>query len=164
MWLLSPLVFFFIAIFIHALSRRFFPIFGAVSQFFVIGSLVGLFLIAFLGFYYGYILPNALTALLCYSLLCEVYIFLFSAVLSSISLNLLLRLERGGGTADSISQSFDGESMVVRRIDRMIQADLLQAQGTGAILSPKGKRIFGILTLLRKFFKHPQDNEYSPNP
>src|SRR6266852_9130409 len=92
----------------------------SVRRFLLIGVPLGVALVAVSLACFGPTIP-ALAAILLYALLCELYIFLFTLVLSSVSATMLIMLREGPVDAARISSACDPREMVNLRLERMIR-------------------------------------------
>jgi predicted transcriptional regulator len=90
-----------------------------------------------------------------YGLCCELYVFLFTLAMSSISANLLVSLSRRAMTAAEIEQLYDSRAMVSSRIDRLVAVGLFDETPAGLELTAKGARTVRTFGRLRTFFRHP---------
>ena len=81
-----------------------------------------------------------ITGALTYAFLCNLYIFLFTATLSSVSSNLLFRLSREALTPDDVERLYSGRAMAEVRIKRLVDAGFLAAGTTGLTLTAAGRR------------------------
>lgn len=153
MWLIASIISFSLALFLHAAVCRLPRPGNTVVRFFIVGSVIGCALILVLALSYGFS-PQLAAGSLVYAFLCELYIFLFTLAISSVSANLLLNLSYGGMTQQQIEHKYNSSLMVTQRIDRMIATGLIQETTQGITLTARGSRLFGFLEGLRQFFRH----------
>ena len=125
-----------------------------VIRFLVVGSVAGLALIACLAARYGLWSREAVAGVLLYGFLCELYIFLFTMTLSSISSNLLTLLLRGPMSDAEVSNVYDSRHMVEQRLQRLLGTGFLGRDGERLILTAKGARLLRMLRHFRAAFKH----------
>ena len=95
--------------------------------------------------------PAALAGMTAYAFACELYIFTFTLVTSSVSVSLLLsRL----APSQSVQRAptLSPEAMVRRRLDNMAEAGLLRARDGRYFLTPKSQRLVRLHRQLRRFF------------
>src|SRR5262245_47184982 len=112
MWLVGVLLSLMIAVVGHAgLCRASMPL-NVVARFLITGGLVGAFLVWWLVGRYGITAPQTWAAALLYAFCCELYIFLFTFAMSSITANLVARLSRCDMTDRDIEQLYDSRHMV----------------------------------------------------
>jgi hypothetical protein len=154
MWLASALASFLVAIVLHAVTGRIPLIANAVIRFLAAGGAVGLALIAWLVDRYGLASAELWSGAAIYAFLCQLYIFLFTMTLGSISANLLVHLSRGPLRLDEVEQLYAGRRMVEFRIARLIGTSLLAHEAEGLALTPRGLRTVAMYRRLRSFFKH----------
>jgi hypothetical protein len=97
------------------------------------------------------------SSLLAYAFACELYLFLFTMVGSSVCARLLLLLrERDRSTAE-IKELYEPRGMVERRMDRLVTAGLLRREGSRCRVTSRGQRLAGLFMAVKQFFRHPQD-------
>lgn len=88
-------------------------------------------------------------ALAVYAFACELYIFLFTLVGSSIGVKLLLALRGGPLSSERLDALCAPAGMVERRLERMRAVGLLDATD---VVSAKGRRLVRVFRALRQFF------------
>jgi hypothetical protein len=94
-------------------------------------------------------------ALLLYTFACELYIFLFTLVDSSISAPLLLALSSASLTQAEIDRLWPGTEMVDRRIEKLVASGFLRATSSGWVVTAKGWALLAVFRILRQFFRLP---------
>jgi hypothetical protein len=157
MWLLLAGFGLVLAVLAHAALSRIERLPGnMVTRFVAPAGLVGLGLLAVLLSRYGLDVPT-LAGLLLYSLGCELYVFLFTMVSSSISVAILLRLESGGLTRREIDMLYTEEKMVAGRVARLVANGFLVATPSGYAVSDRGQVLLHSFSRLRRFFGHDRD-------
>jgi hypothetical protein len=144
----ATLAAFVLAILGHAALRRAAPRVGSVGGFLLVGALMGAGLAGLLAQRDGLAL-HSWAALASYAFACELYIFLFSSVSSSVSASFLYRLRSGKPPAVS------GTAMVARRLERMLSAGILEKTSSGYRATARGARLLRAYRSLRGFFKRP---------
>jgi hypothetical protein len=100
-----------------------------------------------------------LSGLLIYALACELYIFLFTLTLSSVSANLLLALRRQALTVAEIEKLYDSRKMVDQRLARLEALRLLRRTEDRLLPTPAGLKAKARWLSLRKIFRHPNLDE-----
>jgi hypothetical protein len=105
---------------------------------------------------YGATAPQTWAGAMVYALSCELYIFLFTFALTSITANLVGKLSRCDLTDTDIEQLYDSRHMVATRLDRLIAIGLVVERPAGLQLTRKGARMACTLSRLRGFFRHPK--------
>jgi hypothetical protein len=135
-----------IAIAGHAGLRRIAPGLGSVSAFLLAGCVVGAALAAALFERWG-LRMETWAALAAYAFACELYIFLFTLVGSSVSVAFLYRLRSGAPPAA------DGRAMVTRRLQRMVTSGILEKTDTGYRHTTRGARLLRAYRYFRAFFR-----------
>jgi hypothetical protein len=139
----------------HALSARV-PRGNPIVKFVAVGGLGGLGLAGHLVLWTGVSL-TAFAGVLAYAFACELYLFLFTLVASSVSVRLLLLLREGDLSAAQIQALYEPSGMVARRIDRLLAADLVTKEGTAYRVTPRGRRLVRLFLTAKGFFRHPQE-------
>ena len=147
MWALASFAAFLAAIIGHAALRRAAPGVGSVTAFLMVGGLVGAGLAALLLRERG-LTVESLAGLASYAFACELYIFLFCSISSSISASLLYRLRSG-----KIEDSLGGKAMVERRLARMVSSGILEPTAAGYRHTARGVRLLRAYRYLRDFFR-----------
>ena len=125
-----------------------------VIRFLAVGGITGLVLAWLVIAHYGAIAPQTIAALLAYALACEIYIFLFTMTISSISANLLIKLSERELTIPDISSMYDSGKMVAQRLHRLVGTGFLRDSEAGVTITEKGQRLTAAFDLLRSFFRH----------
>jgi hypothetical protein len=143
-----------LAVFANYLSARLFSFEQAVGRFFLIGSCFGVGLLWCL--YSEYSLGiETIAALLLYAVFCELYVFLFTFVLGSVSANIVLRLNKRSLNDQQLNDIYSSEAMVELRIDRLLEKGLLLNDGDQLRSSKGGQRVAVAFNRLQRLFGHP---------
>lgn len=98
--------------------------------------------------------PTTVAALVVYAFACELYVFLFTLVASSVSASLLMALASGGLTRREISALCDEEGMVRMRLERLVRGGLLRAAPAGYAPTRAARVMLAGFRMLRRFFRH----------
>jgi hypothetical protein len=156
MWFIGAILSLMIAVLAHAgLCRASVPLNG-VTRFLVTGGVVGVCLVWWLLSRYGAASPQVWAGAVVYAFCCELYIFLFTFAMSSITANLLIKLSRCDMTDTDIEQLYDSRHMVATRLDRLVAIGLVDEHVTGLRLTNEGARMVRTFRQLRSLFRHPQ--------
>jgi hypothetical protein len=156
MWFVGALLGLMIAVVGHAvLCRAPMPL-NVVTRFLITGGLVGTCLVWWLLYRYGPTAPQTWAGTVIYALCCELYVFLFTFAMSSITANLLAKLSRCDMTDTDIEQLYDSRHMVATRLDRLVAVGLVDERPTGLSLTTEGARMVRTFRRLRGLFRHPQ--------
>jgi hypothetical protein len=155
MWILWTAAYFIFAVGIHALTCRILSG-NRVIKFLVGGSSV----VGLLAFHL-LILNSSLwvffSSLTIYAFLCELYIFLFTLVGSSISAKLLVTLRTKKLSDDEIARLYSTTGMVKSRIERLQATDLVCKLGSQNFkVSPKGEILVRAFSMFQWFFGHSE--------
>jgi hypothetical protein len=155
-WLLHIVLAFGVAVLAHALYVRLAPNSNRLFSFLAIGTLVGLRALAYIARHFSIVSAETLAAALLYAFLCELYIFLFSSSLTSISMNILIRLLFKPIPTKELEQDYSGEAMVRIRIERLLGTNMLERVTPESIptLTARGQGFLDSVGKLRKFFRH----------
>lgn len=157
MWLTYAVALWFSAVVFHALACRLSMPCGSVPRFLVVGSGSGLCLAWLVWDRYGILAPQTLSALLAYSFLCELYIFLSTTALYSVSATLLLALRHQQCTEKDLADIYDSSTMVSRRIERLLSVGLLCEVGGELRLTRNGRRLASRFVAIKQFLGHSLD-------
>jgi len=157
-WLLAAVVTFLASVVLHALVVRFHSSMNRVVSFLIVGCGAGAILLIFVGEHHGFLSAQVFGAAMTYGFICELYLFLFTFALSSISANLLVTLHGRKLTDANIAALYDSKRMVSHRIGRLEHTGLLQAVGDRYEVTRRGRRLLGLLGALRGFFRHDDES------
>src|SRR5262245_31456185 len=111
MWIVAPLLAFVLSVLLHGLAARVPMQLDSVRRFLLVGTLVGGGLLAFSTLSFGYSIQTLALAAL-YAFLCELYIFCFTLVLSSVSVTMLILLRGGSIPVSTLATRYDPQGMV----------------------------------------------------
>jgi hypothetical protein len=101
-----------------------------------------------------------LAALLCYALACELYIFTYTMVSSSVTVSLLLRLRHGPAAWDRLDADYSDATMVDGRLAKLTANGLIARTADGGFVpTPRGEALVGSFDRLRRFFRHPRPEQ-----
>jgi len=151
-WLALSVGGFALALGAHAIACRFPLRADRVTRFLIVGIVAGAGLTWILIGQYEMSALDIVAALLVYAFACELYIFLFTMTIGSISSNILVRLLRQEMRISDVALAYDSEQMVRQRIDRLIGIAFLERRQNGVALTAKGNRFVLVFRRLRRFF------------
>lgn len=97
---------------------------------------------------------NLVANCLLYGFSCELYIFIFTMCISSVSANILLRLLAHNLKLDDIKGFYDSKHMVNNRLERLCKIGFIEGTPQELCLSNKGHLLVNVFTRLRLFFRH----------
>jgi hypothetical protein len=126
---------------------------SAVLKFFLAGGAVGLLLACHVLAAFGFCVTS-FAVLSSYAFLCELYIFLFTMTLSSVSVKMLFTLRKADLTPEELAGLYQSRGMVAGRIQRLLAVGLLQQEGPLFRVTPRGRRLVLVFTALQRFFGH----------
>lgn len=152
-WLWQAAAFFLIAVLGHALTCRWGTRGSSVPKFILNGCLIGLVLIGRSGWLRG-VTAERLALLSSYAFLCELYLFFFTFVRSSISAALLFALKQKPLSEIEIDESHSDTSMVEGRVRMLCEAGFLVPADSGYSVSRKGGFLVASFRFLQSFFRH----------
>jgi hypothetical protein len=163
MWLALPFAYLAAAVLGHAVLTRVPLPMNVVARFLVVGGLGGAALgVQLLGSYGPAV--EAAGGLLVYALACEVYIFLFTLVSSSVSARLLLTLRSGDLDEAAIDARYSAAEMVDGRLAKLVANGFLVRDADGYALTPRGRRTVATFERLRRAFRHPERSPRREQP
>ena len=125
---------------------------NVVFAFLLSGGFMGLWLIAVLAEYYGQ--TRLIGGVLVYAFACELYLFCATFVFSSVSANLLMRLQENPMTGEEIARLYDNAQMASLRVDRLIQVKWVEEGPEGLRVTRKGMQVAAAFVRVRCFFRH----------
>ena len=153
MWILLPLAVFGLAVLLHGIAMRAPLRVDSVRRFLLVGVPLGgtllLYPLVTLGF-----TTYALAPILLYAFLCELYIFCFTLVISSVSVTMLIMLRRGPITTSALTSTYDPRGMVRLRLERLIKQGFITRKGDRVALTAAGLRLHRTFVALQRFFRH----------
>lgn len=150
----GTLVVFVSAVLIHAAVCRAPIALNNVFRFAAVGGVLGLVWAMWLYGGYGFASPQFWAGVLVYGLFCELYVFLFTLAMSSISANLLVSLSRQPMNSVELDKLYDSREMVASRLDRLVAVGIFEEAPAGLRLTAKGERLVRTFGQLRAFFRH----------
>jgi hypothetical protein len=124
-----------------------------VVKFVLVGGLVGLALAGWLVTTYGLAVPT-LAGLVTFALACELYIFCFTLIITSVSAIWLRRLHRGGIDTAMLAEAYSPAWMVDSRLERLADNDFVVRTAAGYRLTEKGRGLMRTFGRLRRLFNH----------
>ncbi len=153
MWLSGVLVYFLIAVMAHAVLCRAHVPGNSVTKFLGIGILSGVMLSVQAVYFYGYTVW-ALSPIFFYALICEVYIFLFTFVGTSVSSSLLFALRRHALSLDEMEKTHPSRQMVRQRVEKLEEEGLIESKNSRLTATNKGRQILRFFHKAQSFFGH----------
>ncbi len=140
----------------HAVVARITPASNRVVTFIIAGSVCGVALLT-CSLAAESPLDDIVSSVILYALLCELYIFCFTFVTTSVSANILLLLRQGPESEDRLKNSYSGHQMALLRLERLCQSRLLQQQSPGTwVLTENGRSMANLFLALRRLFRHSE--------
>jgi hypothetical protein len=125
----------------------------SVRRFLLIGIPIGGALVIFSMVTFGLAI-HAFASILLYAFLCELYIFCFTLVISSVSVTMLMLLQQTPMEISTFTRTYDPREMVNLRVDRLIKYGFIERKGTQFVVGSKGMRLHRVFGILRRFFRH----------
>ena len=140
------------AVLLHGLLRPFVRV-DSVRRFLLAGIPVGIGLTIAAVSLYG-LTVQGFAAIALYALLCELYMFSFTLVISSISATTLAMLRRGPVPLANLSAVYRPDEMVQLRVGRLLDTGFLSSESGRVILTAKGRKTHAAFSRLSRFFGH----------
>jgi hypothetical protein len=153
MAILSALAVFVFAVLLHGLVMRAPMQIDSVRRFLMVGTPLGLALVAFALSRFGFTL-HGFAAILLYALLCELYMFCFTLVLSSVSATMLIMLRTGPVATLVLASVYDPGEMVQLRLNRLLNNGFIDRVKGRLSVTAQGMKYHKAFTALRAFFGH----------
>lgn len=153
MAIIFALAAFVFAVLLHGLVMRAPMRMDSVRRFLLVGAPLGLALVAFALTRFGFTL-NSFAAILLYTLLCELYMFCFTLVLSSVSATMLIMLRDGPIATLALASVYDPDKMVQLRRDRLLRNGFLERAKGRIAVTAQGMKYHKAFKALRSFFGH----------
>jgi hypothetical protein len=97
---------------------------------------------------------STLAGVLSYALACELYVFMFTLILSSVSAIWLRRLYRGSIEVSALAEAYSPTWMVDTRLERLADNEFLARTGDGYRVTERGLKMLQTFRRLRHFFRH----------
>jgi len=152
-WLGWTALCFSLVVIAHGIAMRLPLRAGTVRRFAVLGALgAGVCSVGSVSLGFEWI--ELLACIVVYLFSCELYVFCFTLVTSSISATTLILLRDGPISEETLSRRHDPKRMVQQRLDRMLASGLLERWGEGYSLSPRGENLHRAFVWLRRIFGH----------
>jgi hypothetical protein len=150
---LAALIAFVASVIAHLCATRVWPRQNHVFSFLISGFVVGVILLVVLLKTRSRL--DALEAALIYTFACELYIFLFTFVVTSISVAILVWLKEDGRLPESrMEPAQDVSDFVGGRINRMVESGIFRKKDEQLTLTANGRILLGAYKGLRSFFGH----------
>ena len=153
-WIASALIAFAAAVVFHAALVRVARSTNKVVAFLTAGGMVGLVFVAYELTVSADTLLEIGAAVAIYALACELYIFVFTLVGSSVSVAVLLALEQQPLSEDAIGQRYSGHAMVEARVAGLVTAGCLDVRDSQCVVTPRGRALAATFERLRRVFGH----------
>jgi len=135
------------AVLLHWVSQ--FPLksMGTLARFLVVfGAITGVLIILQIALKLP--LEDTLSAIVWFVFLCELYVFLFTLSLSSISVKILQLLRHRPMTFVEIETTYRPDAMVNKRFERLQTAGLIEGQNNFT-LTAKGRKLMFLLNFVK---------------
>src|SRR5262245_20390870 len=153
MGVIAAILAFVVAVAFHAVVCRLPLKLSVVLKYLLAGGLVGLGLAIWLVMTYGLSIPT-LAGLVTFALASQLYIFMFTLILSSVSAIWLRRLHRGSIDTETLAEAYSPAWMVDSRLERLADNDFLERTGDDYRVTEKGRGLMRTFGRLRRFFNH----------
>ena len=157
-WVVWPLACFCVAVLAHGGIARLALSLDGVRRFVVVGIAIGVAMMIGLP-RDAWMSVECVAAIGIYAALCELYIFSFTLVVSSISVSTLMDLRAGPASEAELLAAHDPRQMVRERIDGLIAVGWIVRDGRLLRISDRGRRVHRRFSRLRRLFGHPSPAE-----
>ena len=142
------------AVILHACLVRVAGSLNKVVAFLATGGLVGLALVVYEIVWSAHTTLESLAALAVYAAACELYIFAFTLVVSSVSVAVLTALDGGPLSEDALEHHDSSRAMVETRLERLAMAGCVDLRDGVCLVTPRGRALAGAFERLRRTFGH----------
>jgi putative flippase GtrA len=154
MWVVLVAAAFVAVILGHAVVSRLTTVrLNMVARFVVVGAPVGLVLLLVL-VWRGSPWIELIAGLLAYALICELYIFVFTMISSSVSVSLLLKLRHGAADWRQLDAEYSDAVMVEGRLGKLLANGMIAPVPDGYAVTPRGEALVASFDRLQRFFRH----------
>ncbi|HXF90172.1 MAG TPA: hypothetical protein VNK48_17625 [Xanthobacteraceae bacterium] len=102
----------------------------------------------------GASLGDVVVAFLVFAFASELYLFAFTAVLGSISANILALAAAKPLSIRELGEIYNGATMAALRLERARSAGLVRSAAGNLELTPRGRLLAGVFSWLRDLFGH----------
>ena len=156
MAVLLALAAFLATVLLHAVFCRLPVGLSVVLKLVLVGGLIGLVLTAYLVASYG-LTVQTLAGVVTFALACELYVFCFTLILSSVSAIWLRRLYRGSIETEALAEAYSPAWMVDTRLERLADNGFVAREAGGSSgyrLTEKGRGLMRTFGRLRALFNH----------
>jgi len=151
-WLVATLMAFLAAVLTQYLLLRFTGLRSAVVAFAIAGMGIGLGLTAYLLLFHE--LDYVVAGSLLYAFMSEMWIFVFTFVLGSVSANLMRHLGKRGMTRDEIDMLYDSRLMIRGRISGLHNSAAITSADGHLLPTTRGRWLAQLFNAVRTFFGH----------
>lgn len=157
MWCLWVIFYFAAAVVGHAILCRFPLAWNSVWKFIPCGLGLGIALVVQECLLQGFGIETW-AAVLLYGFSCELYIFLFTLVSTSISVSVLLTLRTSSLTPAEIGRFCSSSYMFERCIKKLLDNGFVAKNSSSYIVTARGRILLALFRPLRTFFRHRDDD------
>src|SRR5215208_5484357 len=102
----------------------------------------------------GCLIGRTLAGVVTFALACELYVFCFTLILSSVSAIWLRRLYRGSIETEALAEAYSPAWMVDTRLERLADNGFVVREAGGYRLTDKGRGLMRTFGRLRALFNH----------
>lgn len=151
--LIAPGVFA-MAVALYAVLARCLPGANRVVLYLACGTVVGGVWLSLDGAFAASSEVESIAGAMVYACLSELFGISIVVTTTSISASLIVRIDRQPMTLADVVQAYPSAEMVRTRIERMLQAGYLSAEGESLCLTRRGWRAVRVFVVLQGFFGH----------
>jgi DNA-binding HxlR family transcriptional regulator len=153
MWLTLTLGSFLVALLLHLVTVRLPLPISNVLRFLMVGGCVGVGLLFALVVVHG-ISMELFAGLMLYGFLCELYMFLFTLVISSVGVAMLMRLRHGPLSEADLTVKSNGKGMVAVRLERMEANGFVRREEGRYVPTSSARRLVRAFVAVRTLAGH----------
>jgi hypothetical protein len=163
MWFLGAISAFAIAVVIHAVLRRIKRATSNITVSFLIAAcLPAVIFFSWLVARFG-CASQTWAGVLVFCFLCQLYVFLITFAMASVTANCLVRLAQNQDPETKLDSVYENANMVDVRIDRLKAINLIMEAPSGLIrLTTLGEKVVRIFARVRNFFYHQRNASNAP--
>ena len=147
-WYIASFLYFLGALFLQAILARFNILSNSIVRCAVSAILLGIGLFLHL-LILRFDMTDYVAAILLFGLLIELYVFLFTLSLGSISFKILSLLRETPHSEEEIKSKYAPRNMVEQRYKRLLDGEFISIDGGRIALTAKGRQVLRLVDLTR---------------
>lgn len=143
---------FLLSIILHAITCWYVKSANALIKFIILGCICGIYAMILLFQNWGFS-TEFISGTLAFAFSCELYIFVFNFVGTSVSVSIVLKTLNKDIKISELQSDYSGKAMVTSRINRLQKNHLLTPTPQGLQISQKGGRLVSKFNKFHEFFR-----------